>query len=56
MKIEELIMQLQLKGFTGIQVTGIDERGRTYSIKEVETEFHPDATSVATVWLKLDEN
>lgn len=57
MKTEELIQQLQLKGFTGAQVAGIDKDGRTYSIDEVVVEHHEDSfPGAVTVWLKVDEN
>lgn len=54
MKTEELIQQLQLKGFTGALVAGIDEQGYTYQLKGVEVEHNDDGS--VTVWLKLDAN
>ena len=56
MNTEELIQQLQAKGYTGALVAGIDQEGRTYSIEEVVTEHHTDAGNAVTVWLKIDEN
>lgn len=56
MKTEVLIQQLQLKGFTGAVVAGIDEQGYTYQVKSVEVEHHADAGGAVTVWLKLDAN
>lgn len=56
MKTEELIRHLQLKGYTGALVAGIDVDGRTYSIEDVVAEHHADAGGAVTVWLKLDEN
>lgn len=56
MNAEDLIKELQLKAFTGIPVTASDQDGRTYQIKGIEVEHHPDVWHAVTVWLKLDVN